>query len=585
MNKKTSAKSSTIYRIMSLIKPYWIKACLGLILALVNVAASLYTPILIGRTVDSIISPGAVDFITIKSILMRAVVTVIVGAISQYFVSYISNILSCDIVSELRKCMFENILRLPLRYIDSHPVGDTISCVIADADQFADGILMGFTQFFSGIATIVGTLVFMFGLNPVITLVVVLVTPLSFFVAKFISSHTYNMFKEQSSIRGKQTGQIEEALNQIKVIKAFGNEKAIQDDFSQTNNELKNVSLFALFFSSLTNPCTRFVNSICYALVALCGAFSVINGNMTVGILTCFLSYATQYTKPFNEITGVITELQGAFACAARMFDLIDETREKEDTADSVIINNVAGDIQIENMYFSYVPEKAFIENFNLSVGRGKRVAIVGPTGCGKTTIINLLMRFYDPISGSIKLDGIDIKDIKRDSLREKYGMVLQDTWLRKGTIADNIKIGKPEATMEEIIDAAKKTSAHSFIRRLENGYDTVIGEDGGALSAGQKQLLCITRIMLMLPPMLILDEATSNIDTRTEIKIQNALLKLMENKTSFIVAHRLSTIVNSDIILVMKDGKIIEMGNHEELLNLNGFYSNLYRAGMGMAE
>jgi len=579
---KSPEKKETIRRILGLIKPYKFLSFLSLILALINVAASLYVPILIGRAIDLIIDRGRVDFDQIVSILLRVVIIIVAGALAQYFVSYISNVLSAKIVRDLRAEVFVHIINMPLKNLDNHNTGDIISRIITDADQFADGMLLGFTQFFTGIATILGTLIFMFSLSPSITLVVVFVTPLSFFVAKFISGHTYSMFKSQSAIRGSQTVQIEECLNQVKVIKAFNNEEEMINSFNATNKEMNKVSLMALFYSSLTNPSTRFINALCYALVALCGAFSVINGNMSVGVWSCFLSYATQYTKPFNEITGVITELQGALACAERIFEIIDEKVEKPDGENAVAIDRAKGDISIQDMAFSYTSDRPFIQEFNLEVKRGQRVAIVGPTGCGKTTLINLLMRFYDPEKGMITLDDNNISDITRKSLRSNYGMVLQDTWLRYGTIADNIRMGRPEATMDEVIEAAKKTHAHSFIRRLEKGYDTIITEDGGALSAGQKQLLCITRIMLLLPPMLILDEATSNIDTRTEIKIQNALLQLMEGKTSFIVAHRLSTIVNSDIIIVMKDGKIIEKGTHQELLLHNGFYSNLYKAGMG---
>lgn len=574
------SKKETLKRILVLIKPHFTFATISLLLALVNVACSLYAPILIGRAIDNIIDSHNVNLEIIVRLLITVVVTVIIGAIAQYFVSYISNLLSSRIIRDLRKNVFEHIVRLPLGYIDSHPAGDIISRVITDADQFADGMLLGFTQLFSGLATILGTVFFMFYLNPIIAIVVVCVTPLSFFVARFISGRTYNMFKEQSAIRGKQTAQIEEALTQVKTIRAFGSEKSIIKDFEETNVDLGKVSLNATFYSSLTNPCTRFINSIVYALVALFGALNVIGGAMTVGVWSCFLNYANQYTKPFNEITGVITELQGSFACAARIFELLDEKMETPDAEDAIEMDNVKGNVEIEHVDFSYVPEKPLIKDFNLSVKRGQKIAIVGPTGCGKTTLINLLMRFYDPVSGCISVDGNEIKSVTRNSLRHNYGMVLQDTWLRAGTIADNIRIGKPDATMDEIVAAAKETHAHSFIRRLENGYDTEISEDGGALSAGQKQLLCITRIMLKLPPMLILDEATSNIDTRTEMKIQSAFLKLMEGKTSFIVAHRLATIAGSDCILVMKDGSIIEKGVHAELIKAGGFYSHLYNAG-----
>lgn len=579
MNNSTDKKSLYI-RILGLIKPYTLLVIVSLILALINVACSLYVPILLGRAIDNIIGEGSVNFGIILELLLRVAIVIVIAAVSQYLLSLLSNKLSYLIVRNVRREAFAKIWQLPLKYIDSHASGDIISRIISDADQFADGMLLGFTQLFTGIATIIGTLFFMLTLNVYITLVVVFVTPLSFFVAKYISSHTYEYFKDQSKIRGEQTAQIDETISQIKVLRAYGSEDKQIEKFNGINERLGKASLLALFYSSLTNPCTRFVNSIVYALVALCGALAVVSGGMTVGIWSCFLNYANQYTKPFNEITGVITELQGALACIARIFDILDEINEKPDSDYDYSFTDVTGDIDIEGVDFSYVEDKPLIENFNLKVEKGQKVAIVGPTGCGKTTFINLLMRFYDPLKGNIILDGQSITDASRESLRNSFGMVLQDTWLRSGTIADNIRIGKPDATMEEIIEAAKESHAHSFIRKLEKGYDTVISEEGGALSAGQKQLLCISRIMLMKPPMLILDEATSSIDTRTEIKIQNAFLKLMDNKTSFIVAHRLSTIINSDIILVMKDGKIIEQGKHEELLKKNGFYTQLYRAG-----
>lgn len=580
-NTKNHGKLNTYSRIVGLVRPYRLLATLTIILAAVNVTCTLYAPIMIGRAIDHIIDKGNVDFTFIIPVLIKIIITVVIGALAQYFVSFISNKLAMNIVRDLRKSVFKHILRLPLKYIDSHPIGDIVSRVIADADQFADGMLMGFTQLFTGVATIIGTLAFMFYLQSFIAIVVVIVTPLSFFVAKYIASHTYNLFKDQSVIRGQQTSQIEEGLNLVKVIRAYGIEEDIKRDFDETNEKLSEVGLLALFYSSLTNPSTRFVNSVMYALVALTGALYVISGGMTVGVWSCFLSYATQYTKPFNEITSVITELQGAFACANRIFELLDEDEEPR-IIDAHEFIDVEGNISIKDIDFSYNKEVPLIENFSLEVKKGQKVAIVGPTGCGKTTFINLLMRFYDPDMGTISLDDINILDASKDSLRSSYGMVLQETWLRKGTIADNIRMGKPQASMEEIIAAAKETHAHSFIRRLPNGYDTVITEDGGALSAGQKQLLCISRIMLMMPPMLILDEATSNIDTRTELKIQDAFYKLMDGKTSFVVAHRLSTIIGSDVILVMNKGKIVEQGTHSQLLELGGFYAGLYNAGLG---
>lgn len=578
MNK---SKSNLYMKILQLIKPYMPLVVLSLIMSMINVGCILFVPILFGDAIDNIISRNNVDFNFVLKCLLIAVALIIIGAIAQYFVQILSNKIAYKIIQVLRRRAFDKIWKMPLGYIDSHPAGDIISRIITDADQFSDGMLMGFNQLFTGVITILGTLIFMLRLNAYIAIVVVFVTPLSFFVAKFISTHTYQYFSKQSDIRGRQTAQIEEALTQVKVLKAYGGEDNTINRFNEVNEQLQNASLFAIFYSSLTNPCTRFVNSVVYALVALTGALSVISGGMTVGIWSCFLSYANQYTKPFNEITGVITELQGAFACIARIFEFLEEAEEVQDQPDMYEYANVEGNVDIHNVDFSYNSSRSLIENFNLSVKKGQRVAIVGPTGCGKTTIINLLMRFYDPQSGTIVLDGHDVKTASRKSLRSSYGMVLQDTWLRNGTIADNIRIGKPDASMDEIVRAAKETKAHSFIRRLEKGYNTVITEDGGALSAGQKQLLCITRIMLMSSPMLILDEATSSIDTRTEIEIQNAFYKLMKDKTSFVVAHRLSTIVSSDIILVMNAGKIVEQGRHEELLAKGGFYAKLYKAGI----
>lgn len=582
MNPSKNAKRTTAVRVLKMVRPYRVMILAQMMLALVNVACSLYVPILIGRAIDNIISVGNVRLDIIGSILIQALIIIGIGALAQYALSLLSNRMTYSIVKTLREDIFGHIWKLPLKYMDSHPAGDIISRVVADCDQLADGLLLGFTQLFSGVATILGTLCFMVYLNVYIAIVVVVVTPLSFFVAKFIATHTYDMFKKQSEIRGRQTSQIEETLSQVKVVRAYSVEEQVKKKFNDTNDELKKVSLMAVFYSSLTNPSTRFVNSIVYALVALTGAFTVINGGMTVGIWSCFLNYANQYTKPFNEITGVITELQGALACAQRVFEILDEDEEAPDAGNAIVYENVSGDVRIENVDFSYTEDVPLIENLSLDVKRGQRIAIVGPTGSGKTTLINLLMRFYDPVNGSIFLDDVNLKNATRDSLRESFGMVLQDTWLRNGTIAENICIGKPGATREEIVAAAKETHAHSFIRRLEKGYDTIISEEGDSLSAGQKQLLCITRIMLKLPPMLILDEATSSIDTMTELQIQNAFAKLMEGKTSFIVAHRLSTIVNSDLILVMRDGKVIEQGTHTELMNLHGFYAELFNTGIG---
>ena len=549
---------------------------ISIILAALTVALTLYVPILIGRAIDGIVY-GNVKFKMIMSILIKSVVIVIITALAQWIMNVINNKVTYNVVADIRKDAFFNIERLPLKYIDSHSAGDIVSRVVADVDQFADGLLMGFTQFFTGITTIIGTLLFMLSINVKITLGVVVLTPISLFVAKFISTKTYSMFKLQSETRGEQTAFIDEIIGNEKVVKAYGYEQEAIKKFDEMNNRLQKYSLRAIFFSSITNPATRFVNGLIYALVAVFGAITVLAGKITVGSLSCFLSYANQYTKPFNEISGVITELQNAIACAARIFEVIDEKPEILD-ADKEL-NNVSGNITCKDVNFSYDPNKQLITNFNLNVKQGQKVAIVGPTGCGKTTLINLLMRFYDVNSGSIKIDGVDIRDIKRKSLRLSYGMVLQETWLKNATIRENITMGKKDATDEEIIAAAKKSNSHSFIKKLPNGYDTIIGEDGGMLSQGQKQLLCITRVMLCNPEMLILDEATSSIDTRTELKIQDAFNKLMEGRTSFIVAHRLSTIQNADIILVMKDGKIIEQGNHNELLDKKGFYYELFNS------
>ncbi len=577
-NKKTSLK--TLKKVMKYIKRYIFFLILSVIIAAASVAGTLYIPIIIGEAIDFIIEAGRVDFDAILPLLIRAGVVAAATALCQWLMSVINNKVTFQVVRDIRNTAFRKIEELPLKYIDGHPTGDIVSRVIADADTFADGLLMGFTQLFTGIMTIGGTLVFMLTINPFITLVVVVLTPVSLFVAKFIAKRTYNMFKLQSETRGEQTAFIDEMIGNQKVLKAFGREDEAIERFDEINNRLEKAYLNATFFSSLVNPSTRFVNSLVYAGVGLTGAIAAISsgGAFSVGSLSCFLSYANQYTKPFNEISGVITELQNALACAARVFELIEEPSQVSDE-NNKILEGTDGDVSLENVSFSYVPEKKLIENFNLAVTPGQRIAIVGPTGCGKTTVINLLMRFYDVNSGKICVEGNDIKELTRKSLRSSYGMVLQETWLKSGTIRDNITMGKPDATDEEVIAAAKAAHAHSFIKRLPDGYNTVIGEDGGSLSQGQKQLLCITRIMLCIPPMLILDEATSSIDTRTEIRIQDAFARLMKGRTSFIVAHRLSTIRDADIILVMKDGNIIEQGSHDELLKKGGFYSELYNS------
>lgn len=572
-------QKDTIIRVLKYVKGYKGYLVASVLLAMVSVALTLYIPVLIGQAIDCIIGEGKVDFNKIVPILITAGAIALVTALAQWIMNTCNNKITYHISRDIRNQAINKIERLPLNYLDTHPSGDTVSKVISDVDQLSDGLLMGFTQLFTGVVTIIGTLAFMLSANWVITLVVVLVTPLSLFVAKFIASKTYNMFKTQSEVRGEQTAFVEEMIENQKVVQAYNHQDENQEKFDHINNQLQKSSLKAIFFSSLTNPCTRFVNNLVYAGVALTGALMVVWGNITVGSLTCFLSYANQYTKPFNEISGVITELQNALACAGRVFELLEETEEVPEKEPAVILENVQGNVQLENVYFSYVKERKLIENLCLSVKSGQRVAIVGPTGCGKTTLINLLMRFYDTVSGNIKVDGYEIKDITRKSLRQNYGMVLQETWLKAGTIKDNITMGKPNATDEEVIASAKKSHAHSFIKRLPQGYDTVIGEDGGGLSQGQKQLLCITRIMLCSPPMLILDEATSSIDTRTEMKIQQAFGELMKGRTSFIVAHRLSTVKTADILLVMKDGNIIEQGTHNQLMEKGGFYSNLYNS------
>lgn len=574
-------KKSTIKRVLRYLGKYRIFLILSLGMALVTVAGQLYIPILQGNAIDNIIGEGNVDFAAVMKIIITILITMGVVALFQWIMNICNNKITYSIVHDIRKDAFNKLQRLPVRYADSHPTGEIVSKVIADVDQFADGLLMGFTQFFTGVMTILGTLIFMIMINWKITLVVVLVTPLSFFVASFVAKKTYRMFSLQSETRGEQTGFIDEMIGNEKVVQAYGHEDEALEKFDDINLRLQKWSLKATFFSSITNPATRFVNNVVYALVALSGAVSVVKNPLafTVGRLSMFLSYANQYTKPFNEISGVVTELQNALACADRVLDLIEEEPLSSDADDVLVVNEGEGHIRLEHVAFSYDKEKELIKDFNLDVKPGERVAIVGPTGCGKTTMINLLMRFYDVDSGSIKVEGKDIRDVTRKSLRSNYGMVLQETWLKSGTIKENIVTGRPDATDEEIIAAAKAAHAHSFIKRLPDGYDTVIGEDGGNLSQGQKQLLCIARVMLCLPPMLILDEATSSIDTRTEMKIQEAFAKMMKGRTSFIVAHRLSTIQSADIILVMKDGNVIEQGNHEELLAKGGFYSRLYNS------
>ncbi len=575
----------TLLKVLHYIGKYSIYLVFSLIFAAVTVALTLYLPILTGDALDLIIEKGLVDFDGIFDILKKMAVVILLTAAAQWLMNICNNRITYHVVRDIRYEAFKKIQILPLKYIDGHAYGDIVSRVIADADQFADGLLMGFTQLFTGVITIFGTLGFMLAINVKITIVVVLVTPLSLFMANFIAKRTYSMFRLQSQTRGEQTAFIDEMIGNQKVVQAFGQQERMLERFDEINGRLEKCSLKATFFSSLTNPCTRFVNSIVYACVGVAGAFAAIMGltgvagGITVGKLSCLLSYANQYTKPFNEISGVITELQNAIACAGRLFELIEEEPQIPDAKDAKVLGQPDGSVELSHVYFSYVPEQKLIEDFNLSVKPGQRVAVVGPTGCGKTTLINLLMRFYDVGEGQIKVSGIDIRDMTRKSLRKSYGMVLQDTWLREGTIRDNIIIGKPDATEAEIIEAAKASHAHSFIKRLPNGYDTIIKEDGGSLSQGQKQLLCITRVMLCLPPMLILDEATSSIDTRTEIRIQKAFVRMMQGRTSFIVAHRLSTIKEADIILVMKDGNIIEQGKHEELLKQGGFYANLYQS------
>lgn len=574
MNQKVTVK-----KIFKYLTHYKLSIIFSLLFAFVTVAGQLAIPVLQDKAIDRIIGAGNVDIKGIITILIIIAVTVVATALFQWIMNVINNKITYSIVRDIRKDAFEKLQILPVNYVDTHPAGEIVSKVIADVDQFADGLLMGFTQFFTGIMTIIGTLVFMFIYDWKITMVVVLATPASFFIASFIAKRTYNMFKKQSEARGEQTSLIDEMIGNEKIVQAYSMEDNSLDRFDEINGKLQKYSLDATFFSSLSNPSTRFVNNVVYALVAFVGAFSVMRGGLTVGSLSALLSYANQYMKPFNEISGVVTELQNAIACAGRVIDLIDETPMKKDPDNELVVKDGEGKIDLEDVCFSYDKSKELIKNFNLHVKPGERVAIVGPTGCGKTTVINLLMRFYDVDSGNIKIEDVDINDVTKKSLRSNYGMVLQETWLKSGTIKENIITGRPDATDEEIVAAAKAAHAHGFIKRLPNGYDTVIGEDGGNLSQGQKQLLCIARVMLCLPPMLILDEATSSIDTRTEMKIQHAFSIMMEGRTSFIVAHRLSTIKSADIIIVMKDGNIIEQGNHEELLAKGGFYSVLYNS------
>lgn len=574
-----ATQTSTLKKVLRRLKPHTFAIVLSLISAAVSVVMSLYIPVLIGRAIDCIVEAGKVDFSLMKGYLMGVAICALAAGIVQWGMREINNRITFQVTRDIRNEAFRHIQVLPLSYLDQHPQGDLVSRVIADVDTFADGLLMGFTQFFSGVMTILGTLIIMLSIHPIIAVVVILVTPLSLVVAGFIAKRTYSMFTLQSSTRGELTGLVDEAIGQIKVVRAFGHEAASLEKFDEVNGRLDKASLQAVFFSSLTNPCTRFVNSVVYALVALTGALFCLSGGISVGSLTILLNYANQYTKPFNEISGVVTELQNALACAGRVLELIEAPARTPEPVHPRKPEKTQGSLEIQDLKFSYTPDKPLIDDFNLSVKPGQRIAIVGPTGCGKTTFINLLMRFYDPQGGTIQLDGINTRDMTRADLRHSVGMVLQDTWLKAGTIRDNIAMGKPQATMEEVVAAAKQAHAHSFIKRLPQGYDTVIGESGGSLSQGQKQLLCIARVMLCLPPMLFLDEATSSIDTRTEIRIQKAFDTMMQGRTTFIVAHRLSTIREADVILVMKDGHIIEQGNHESLLRQGGFYAKLYES------
>ena len=583
--KKKKVQSGTLRKVLRYIKKYWALLILSIVLAAVTVVGTLYLPILSGDAIDFMIDAGKVDFGALKPLLYQMVVIILITAVSQYIMSLCNNRMAAGVVRDMRNQALSQIEKLPLSYLDTRSYGDVVSRVISDADQFADGLLMGFTQLFTGVLTILGTLVFMFSVNVWIALVVVCITPVSLLVAAFIAKKTYTMFRLQSTTRGEQTALIDEMVGNQKIVQAFGRQEQAQSQFDEVNGRLQDCSLKAIFFSSITNPSTRFVNSLVYAAVGVFGALLSVAGGISVGQLSCFLSYANQYTKPFNEISGVVTELQNALACAARIFELIEAKPQIPDAPDAVELKDVKGNVELDQVAFSYVEDRPLISDLNLTVKPGQTIAIVGPTGCGKTTIINLLMRFYDVKDGSIKVEGQDIRHVTRDSLRSNFGMVLQETWLRAGTIRDNLLMAKPDATEEEMIAAAKAAHAHSFIRRLPKGYDTVIAEDGGGLSQGQKQLLCIARVMLCLPPMLILDEATSSIDTRTEQKVQHAFHQMMEGRTSFVVAHRLSTIQNADLILVMKDGHIIEHGNHEGLLAANGFYASLYNSHFVMPE
>lgn len=576
---KLKENSSTLKKVLGRIARYRLNAVLSILLSAVYVGLSLYVPILAGRAIDNIIAPGSVDYAQIMLELTKIAVVAAIAALAQWLMNIINNSMTYSVVKDMRTEAFNRLMKLPLSYIDAHPYGETVSRIIADVDQFADGLLLGFSQLFTGILTIIGTLIFMLSVNAPITLAVVILTPLSLFVARFIARRTHSMFARQGEDRAEQTAFVEEMIGNQKVVQAFAHEQANEERFDEINKRLSESSLQAIFYSSITNPATRFINSLVYAAVGLTGAFAAVAGSITVGGLSAFLSYANQYTKPFNEISGVITEFQNALVCAERIFALIEEPTEEPDAADARVLDHAEGIVQANAVAFSYVADRPLIKCLDLDVKSGERVAIVGPTGCGKTTLINLLMRFYDVNAGSISVDGTDIRNITRHSLRRNYGMVLQETWLKEGTIRDNIVMGKPDATEEEIIAAAKAAHSHGFITRLPNGYDTVIGEDGGSLSQGQKQLLCITRVMLCLPPMLILDEATSSIDTRTEQHIQHAFAQLMQGRTSFIVAHRLATIKNADMILVMKDGDIIEKGKHDELVARGGFYAALYNS------
>lgn len=572
-------QKETLKKVLYYIKPYWLYVVSSILLAVITVALTLYAPILIGEAIDSIIGKNNVNFSEIFSILKRLCLVILGTAAAQWIMNVCNNKITYHVIKDIRENAFEKIGNLPFYYLDAHPSGEIVSRIIADVDQFADGLLMGFTQLFTGLITIAGTFVFMLSINLVITLIVVIITPISLFVAAYIAKKTYKMFRLQSETRGEQTALIEEMIGNLKVVKAFNHEKEALKEFDEINERLAKYSLRAVFFSSLTNPATRFVNSLVYTGVGIVGAIAAVNGSISVGMLSCFLSYANQYTKPFNEISGVVTELQNALACAARTFEFIEEHPQKPEYEKAPIDFKADGKVSLENVSFSYTKESKLIENLSLEVKKGQRIAIVGPTGCGKTTLINLLMRFYDVDGGRIKIDGNNINQLKRKDVRTSYGMVLQDTWLKKGTIRENIIMGKPEATWEEMVEASKITHAHNFIKRLPKGYDTIVGEDGGSLSQGQKQLLCITRVLLLSPPMLILDEATSSIDTRTEIIIQRAFETLMKGRTSFIVAHRLSTIREADVILVLKDGAIIEQGDHNSLLEKKGFYAKLYES------